>query len=118
MSLHWPGKMGVNYVPEYQASGHTLVVTGSSNKIFLTHVASSITVSAIDADKAITFYDGNHSGHDFTVPVDTTARFKGKFLTLKIPSDASALIEITNIPSSSYAVPAWHELHRISNDGF
>ena len=115
MALNWQTKAGINSVPEYQASGHTLVISGSGNKIFLTHVASSITVAAVDGDKAITFYDGNHNGVAFTVPQDTTARFKGKFLTFEVPADASALVEVTNIPSASYIVPSFAAMHRTTN---
>jgi hypothetical protein len=116
MSLHWP-KAGINHVPEFQVSGHTLVITGSSETIYLTHVASSITLSADGADKEVTFYDGGHTGIAFTVPQDTTARFKGKFLTFSVPAGADALVEITNIPSSSYSVPTFAAMHRTTNGG-
>ena len=115
MALNWQTKAGINSVPEYQASGHTLVISGSGNRIFLTHVASSITVAAIDGDRDITFYDGDHNGVAFTVPQDSTARFKGKFLTFDVPANASALVEVTNIPSASYVVPSFTAMHRVSN---
>ena len=101
MSFHWP-KPGINHVGEYQVSGHTFVATGSNKIIYLNYVASSITMAAIDADRAITFYDPGGAANNFTVPQDTTARFTGKFLTFKVPANASALVEVTNIPSASY----------------
>ena len=115
MSIHWP-KPGVNLVGEYQVSGHILPITGSSAIVKLKYVASSITVAAIDADKAITFYDSGHNPVSLTVPQDTTATFKGKFLTFKVPADASALVEVTNIPSTSYTAetgaPTFQDLFR------
>lgn len=117
MSIQWQ-KPGVNHVGEYQASGHTLVVTGSSNKIYLKYVASGMTVSAIDADVDITFYDSDHVAHAFTVPIDTTASYKGKFLTFNVASGADALVSVTNIPSASYAPPSGSMLHRTQNDTF
>jgi len=103
MATHWP-KPGINHVGEFQVSGHTLVITGSAQTIYLKHVASSITVSATN-DAELTFFDGRHEGMNYTVPADTTTSFKGKFLTFKVPANMDALVEVTNIPSSSYNVP-------------
>ena len=106
MSLHWP-KPGVNHAGEYQVSGHTLVVTGSSDRVYLNFVASSITLSNAHASSNLdfTFYDGNHEGQAFTIPNDETVRFKGKFLTFNVPVGMDALVELTNIPSGAYDVP-------------
>lgn len=113
MSLHWP-QPGVNHVGEFQASGHTFVVTGSSNIIKLKYVASSITLSVVSgSDLDATFYDSSHVGMPFTVPSGTTARFKGKFLTFNIPVGMDALVEVTNIPSGSYLVPSGSQMHTI-----
>jgi|TARA_B100000035_G_scaffold60271_1_gene48517 hypothetical protein len=109
MATNWPNS-GISNVGEFQVSGHTLPITGSSAIIKLNYVASSITVAAIDGDRAVTFYDGSHNAVNFTVPVDTTAKFKGKFLTFKVPANASALVELTNIPSGSYSVPTFTDL--------
>ena len=111
MSLHWP-QPGVNHVGEFQSSGHTFVVTGSSNIIKLKYVASSITLSVAGASALdATFYDSSHVAMGFTVPAASTARFKGKFLTFNIPSGMDALVEITNIPSGSYLVPSGSQIH-------
>ncbi len=112
MSFRWPTP-GIGHVPEFQASGHTLVITGSSTEIVkLKYVASSITVAAT-AQANLTIYDSSHEGLDFTVPANATARYKGKFLTLKVPDNMSALIELTNIPSGSYTPPIASNLHYV-----
>lgn len=111
MSSNWHTP-GINHVGEFQVSGHTLVITGSAAIIDLNFVASSITVAAIDADKAITFYDPHGETAAFTVPVDTTCTFKGKFLRFNIPANASAIVEITNIPSGSYHAPTFPAMKR------
>ena len=68
MALNWP-KSGVNSVAEFQTSGHTFVVTGSSKTIKLKYVASSITMSVVSgSDLDATFYDSNHAAMPFTVP--------------------------------------------------
>ena len=112
MAQHWP-RPGINHVGEYQASGHSLVITGSAKTIYLKHVASSITVSATSAAD-LTIFDGLHEGFGFTVPENATATFKGKFLTFKVPANMDALVEITNIPSGSYRVPSRAEIFRTS----
>jgi len=110
MATNWP-KPGINHAGEYQVSGHTLVITGSSKRIYLSHVASSITLSTVSgSDLNATFYDANHEGLGFTVPSGTTARYKGKFLTFDIPVGMDALVEVTNIPSGSYPVPSRAQL--------
>ena len=77
MATHWP-RPGVNHVGEYQSSGHALVVTGSANTIYLTHVAKAITVSNHHGSNNLNFtiMDSNHDPKAFTVPNDTVARFK------------------------------------------
>ena len=111
MSLNWQ-KPGINHVGEFQASGHTLVVTGSSNKTHLKYVASSITLSAT-ADATAIFYNGSHEAMDFDMKASTTATYKGKLLTFKIPTNMSALVSITNIPSASYDPPNSRQLKHI-----
>ena len=119
MGLQWQ-KPGINHVGEYQASGHTLVITGSSedNTIYLKYVASGITVSAINADVDVTFYDSDHIARAFTVPIDSTASYKGKFLTFKVGNGADAVVSVTNIPSASYVPPSGSMLYRTQNDVF
>lgn len=105
-------RSGIGNVGEYQVSGHTLVVTGSAKRIYLTHVASSITLASTSGsgDLSATFYDGGHEATAFTLPGGTTARFKGKFLTFDVPVGMGALVEVTNIPSASYNVPTRGQL--------
>ena len=112
MATSWP-KPGINHVGEFQSSGHTFVVTGSSNIIKLKYVASSITLSNCHASDNLDFtvYDSSHQAMAFTVPNDATARFKGKFLTFNVPAGMDALVEITNIPSGSYLPPSGSQLH-------
>ena len=118
MSSRWP-KPGINHVGEYQASGHTLVMTGSNTRtIYLKYVASGITVSAIDADVDVTFFDSDHVARAFTVPIDSTASYKGKFLTFKVGAGADAIVSVTNIPSASYTPPSGSMLYRTQNDTF
>jgi len=113
MATHWP-KPGINHVGEYQVSGHTLVITGSSKTIYLSHVASSITLSNAHASNNLNFtvYDSSHVAMPFTVPNDATARFTGKFLTFNCPLGMSALVEVTNISSASYLIPSASQMHR------
>ena len=109
MATHWP-KPGVNHVGEYQASGHTFVVTGSDDLIKLKYVASSISVTAGSdasaANRQIKFYSSDHVGDILQMPTNSTIDFKGKFLTFEMSTDLSALISITNIPSASYNPPS------------
>ena len=116
MATNWP-KPGVSHVGEYQASGHALVVTGSANTIYLTHVASAVTVSNHhNADNLnFTIMDSNHEHKQFTVPNDTVARFECKFLTFHVSASMSAIVEVTNIPSASYLIPSASQLHRTTN---
>ena len=101
MGTHWP-KPGMNSVSEYQASGYTLPLTGSANIRYLKYVASSITFTeGVDgAEGAFTVYDaaGNPSE---TAVIEAPCTLKGKFLTFK--STKSCIVELTNIPSASYA---------------
>ena len=112
MGTNWQ-RPGINHVGEYQASGHTFVVTGSAHIIKLKYVASGITVSAIDADVDVSFYDSDHVARAFTVPIDSTASYKGKFLTFNVAAGADAIVSITNIPSASYIPPSGSQLHYI-----
>ena len=115
MSLHWP-KPGLNAVGEYQASGHTLPITGSAEKIFLKFVASGITLSA-NADATASFYFGDEK-MEFPLKASSTATFAGKFLTFKVPANMNALVSVTNIPSASYQPPSGSMLYRTQNDTF
>ena len=101
MSFHWP-KPGMNSVSEYQASGYALPLTGSANKRFLKFVASSITFTEGDTDAkgAFTVYDSAGNASE-TAVIEAPCTFKGKFLTFI--STKSCIVELTNIPSASYA---------------
>lgn len=109
MATNWP-QPGINHVGEYQASGHVFVVTGSTANVFLKYVASSITVSAHGGDSSVTFFDSSHTGGTFALKEGHTARFTGKFLTFNVASLATALVEMTNIPSASYLPPSGSQL--------
>ena len=113
MALNTHHRPGINHVGEFQVSGHTFVVTGSSNIIRLKYVASEITLSAT-ADASFTVYDGDHTAFAFPMKAATTARFKGKFLTFKVPADMSALVALTNIPSGSYLPPSGSQVHDVA----
>ena len=103
MGTHWP-KPGMNSVSEYQASGYTLPLTGSANIRYLKYVASSITftegVDGSGTEGAFTVYDSAHNASE-TAVIEAPCTFKGKFLTFK--STKSCIVELTNIPSASYA---------------
>ena len=109
MGLHWQ-KPGLNHVGEYQASGHTLPLTGSANIRYLDFVASSITFMAT---AEFIVYDNNHNASE-SCTVAAGSTFKGKFLTYKCNS-ADHIVELTNIPSSSYVVPNLSTLVRGTN---
>jgi len=109
MSQSWP-KPGVGHVGEYQVSGHVLPITGSSAIINLNYLASSITVSAVGGTAEITFYDSGSNAVGHTVPSDGTIRFTGKFKKFKVASPGDALVELTNIPASSYNAPIFTDL--------
>ena len=116
MGLQWQ-KPGPNHVGEYQASGHTLPITGSSDTIYLKFVASSITLSAT-ADATASFYGSDHVAMNFPLKASTTSTFSGKFLTFKVPANVNALVSVTNIPSASYSPPSGSMLYRTQNDTF
>ena len=98
MSFHWP-KPGMNSVSEYQASGYALPLTGSANKRFLKFVASSITFT--ESGGQFTVYDSAGNASE-TAPITLSGcTFKGKFLTFI--STKGCIVELTNIPSASYA---------------
>ena len=105
MSSHWPSRPGVNHAPEYQASGHLIPIDGSANIVKLKFVASSITFT--ESGGTFTVYDGEHNPST-AVTVSTPCRLKGKFLTFKTTKDA--VVEITNIPSSSYNPPLFTQI--------
>lgn len=115
MATNWP-KPGINHVGEYQASGHTLVITGSSKTIYLNHVAKAITVSNTHASNNLDFtvMDSSHVHMPFTVPNDTCVRFEGKFLTFHVSASMSAIVEVTNIPSASYLIPSASQMHSVN----
>ena len=117
MSLNWQ-KPGINHVGEFQASGHTLVVTGSASVIKLRYVGSSITftntkdyIAGAGNNLDLTIYDGQHVGTAFTLRPGATARYKGKFLTFNVQVGMDAIVEVTNIPSASYHPPSKPQLH-------
>lgn len=114
MGTNWQ-RPGINHVGEYQASGHTFVVTGSANIIKLKYVASSITVSSVADQGLLTIYDSSHAATDFRIPSGSCASYKGKFLTFKLEPavETSALISLTNITSASYIPPSGSQLHYI-----
>ena len=112
MGLNWQ-RPGVSHVGEYQASGHTLVITGSSSIVRLNYVASSITLSAT-ADATASFFDSSHVAMPFPLKSAATATYKGKFLTFNIPINMTALVSVTNIPSASYTPPSGSQLHTLS----
>lgn len=110
MATHWPTP-GINHVGEYQASGHTLILTGSSTIVQLKYVASEGVFSNTSGGAAdVTIYDSAHFASAFTLADGATAHFKGKFLTLKVPTGVDAMLAITNIPSASYIIPSGSQL--------
>lgn len=109
MSIHWQ-KPGLNHVGEYQASGHTLPLTGSGNIRYLDYVASSITFMG---SGEFSVFDNNHNESE-ACTVAAGATFKGKFITYKCTS-TDHIVELTNIPSSSYVVPNVSTLVRGTN---
>jgi len=110
MSQSWP-KPGITHVGEFQASGHTLVLTGSGTTVRLKYVASEAVFSNGSGGSAnVTIYDSAHYGEAFTLKTGAVAHFKGKFLTLALDSGVDALVSITNIPSGSYLPPSGSQL--------
>ena len=99
MGTNWP-KPGLNHVGEYQASGHTLPLTGSANIRYLKNVASSITF--MDTAEFVVYDNEHNASESCTVAAGST--FKGKFLTYKCNS-ADHIVELTNIPSASFIIP-------------
>jgi hypothetical protein len=99
MGTHWP-KPGLNSVSEYQASGYALPLTGSANIRYLKYVASSITFTEAGS---FAVYDSGHNKSEIaTIDVNGAGTtFKGKFLTFI--SEGDCIVELTNIPSASYA---------------
>ena len=98
MSLHWP-KPGPNLVGEYQAAGHIYVHTGSTGEVELKFLAKSIVPIAT---ANMQFFDSESNTHALaSVPAGT--RFEGKFIKFKCNVDA--ILEITNIPASTYFHP-------------
>jgi len=99
MGTNWP-KPGLNHVGEYQVSGYAVPITGSANIRYLKYVASSITFT--EATGSFTVYDNKHNASEVAT-ITSACTFKGKFLTFISTKDA--ILEVTNIPSSSYNVP-------------
>lgn len=98
MGTHWP-KPGMNSVSEYQASGYALPLTGSANIRYLKYVASSITFT--EAGTFAVFDSAGNKSEVATVASGVGTTFKGKFLTFI--SEGDCIVELTNIPSASYA---------------
>lgn len=98
MGTHWP-KPGMNSVSEYQASGYALPLTGSSGIRYLKYVASSITFT--ESGGEFTVYDSAHNASEAATVTLSGCTFKGKFLTFISTKDC--IVELTNIPSGSYA---------------
>lgn len=103
MSQSWP-KPGVGHVGEYQVSGHVLPVAASTT-VNLNYVASSITATAVTSNGSITFYDSSDETGSVTVPAGTSVRFTGKFVKFATAANTTAVVELTNIPASSYTPP-------------
>ena len=107
---------GINLVGEFQASGHTFVVTGSAyalaNVVKLKYVASSITLAATDTS-TFSVFDSSHTRQQYKVPSGSCVTYKGKFLTFHCETDMTGLVSLTNIPSSSYLPPSGSQLHYI-----
>ena len=104
MSSKWPAP-GVGMVGEFQASGHTMPIAGSSSVVKLKFVASSITFT--ESGGVFTVYDYNHNpSHPATISAPCTVH--GKFLTFKTTKDA--VVTLTNIPSGSYNPPLYTQL--------
>ena len=100
MATNWPNKPGLNHVGEYQQSGHMMPIKGSGNIVTLQYVASSITFT--ESGGTFKVFDNQHTG-SATMTISAPCRVKGKFLTFITSKDA--IVEITNIPSSSYVPP-------------
>ena len=103
MSQSWP-KPGVGHVGEYQVSGHVLPVPASTT-VNLNFVGSSITAAASGGAGSVTFYDSVDETGVITIPSGGSIRFTGKFKKLATGANTTALIELTNIPASSYEPP-------------
>lgn len=104
MSQSWP-KPGVGHVGEYQISGHLMPIKGSANTVTLQYVASSITFT--ESGGTFKVFDHQHTG-SATMTISAPCRVKGKFLTFISTKDA--IVELTNIPSGSYAPPLFSAL--------
>jgi hypothetical protein len=104
MGTNWP-KPGLNSVAEYQASGHTLPLDGSSDIRYLKFVASEITFT--ESGGTFTAYDPGHNAST-SITISTPCTVKGKFLTFKSTNDC--IVTLTNIPSASYAAPLFSEM--------
>ncbi len=94
-------KPGVGHVGEYQVSGHTMPIAGSSDIVKLKFVASSITFLSTGS---FIVYDHEHNASS-TVTISAPCTVRGKFLTFKTTKDA--VVTITNIPSASYHPPLY-----------
>ena len=99
MGTHWP-KPGMNSVSEYQVSGYLLPLSGSANIRYLQQVASGISFLA---DGNFTVFDATGDDGEGAQAIKSGMFIKGKFLTYEC--SVAHIVEMTNIPSSSYAAP-------------
>ena len=103
MSQNWP-KPGVGHVGEYQVSGHVLPVAASKT-VNLKFVASSITAVAQGGTGTVTFYDSSDESGALSIKDGSSVRLTGKFVKFATGNNTTAVVELTNIPASSYVPP-------------
>ena len=103
MSQSWP-KPGVGHVGEYQVSGHILPVAASKT-VNLKFVASSITAVAQGGTGTVTFYDSSDESGALSIKDGSSVRLTGKFVKFATGTNTTAVVELTNIPASSYVPP-------------
>lgn len=103
MSQNWP-RPGVGHVGEYQVSGHILPIAASTT-VNLKFVASSITAVAEGGTGTVTFYDSADESGALSIKDGSSVRLTGKFIKLATGANTTAVVELTNIPASSYVPP-------------
>ncbi len=103
MSQSWP-RPGIGHVGEYQVSGHVLPVAASTT-VNLNYVASSITATASGGAGSITFYDSADETGAISIKDGSSVRLTGKFKKFATGANTTAVVELTNIPASSYVPP-------------
>ena len=89
---------GLGNSASFQVSGTPLVINGAGTHT-LTYVSRAIVISGNGGAATITF-----SGDDdnaLTVPNGETVRIEAKVLEFTTNAEASVLVELTKIPSSS-----------------